>query len=109
MKAAPLQRGMSPLTSVALTSVLCPLFSDLWFPVPGLVEENVMLTVRKQVVAIYVDRSSGQWIVRDVEGNLWMLPNTENPWDDRQVFVLTEETKLEFVPSHYAYMLRLPT
>lgn len=68
-----------------------------------------MLTVRKQVVAIYVDRSSGQWIVRDSEGNLWVIPSTETPWDDRQPFTPNEETKLEAVPSHYKYMLRLPS
>ena len=41
-----------------------------------------MLTVRKHVVAIYVDRSSGQWIA--------------------------EETELELVRGHYKYMLGLP-
>jgi hypothetical protein len=67
-----------------------------------------MLTVRKQVVAIYVDRSSGGWIVRDSEGNLWILPSTDHPWDDRQPFEPTEETELELVPGHYQYMLGLP-
>jgi hypothetical protein len=65
-----------------------------------------MLTVRKQVVAIYVDRSSGQWIVRDSEGNFWILPSTDTPWDDRQPFFPAEETELE--PGHYKYMLGLP-
>ena len=67
-----------------------------------------MLTVRKQVVAIYVDRSSGQWIARDAEGNLWTLPTTDNPWDDRQPFFPAEETELEPIPGHYKYMLGLP-
>jgi len=67
-----------------------------------------MLTVRKQVVAIYVDRSSRQWVVRDADGNFWILPTSDNPWDDRQPFTPTEETELEPVPGHYKYMLRLP-
>ena len=67
-----------------------------------------MLAVRKQVVAIFVDRSSGQWIVRDFEGNFWVVPTTENPWDDRQPFAVAEDTELEPVPGHYKYMLGLP-
>jgi hypothetical protein len=67
-----------------------------------------MLTVRKPVVAIYVDRASGQWIVRDHEGSFWSLPVVENPWDKRQPFVPAEDTELEPVPGHYKYMLGLP-
>jgi hypothetical protein len=67
-----------------------------------------MLAVRKQVVAIYVDRTSGQWIVRDAEGTFWILPRTDNPWDDRQPFVPHEDAELEPVPGHYRYMLGLP-
>jgi hypothetical protein len=67
-----------------------------------------MVTVRKRVVAIYVDRSSGQWIVRDDEGNLWVLPPTNTPWDDRQPFSPAEETELESVPGHYKYLLGVP-
>ena len=67
-----------------------------------------MLVVRKHVVAIYVDRSSGQWIVRDSDGNFWTLPATDTPWDDRQPFFPAEETDLEPIPGHYKYMLGLP-
>ena len=67
-----------------------------------------MLTVRKQVIAIYVDRSTGQWIVRDSEGNFWVLPSTDRPWDNRQPFVPNEKSELEPVPGHYRYMLALP-
>jgi hypothetical protein len=70
-------------------------------------EEHVMLTVRKQV-GIYVDRASGQWVVRDPEGGFWTLPPTDTPWDDRRPFSPTGETELEPVPGHYRYMLRLP-
>jgi hypothetical protein len=64
--------------------------------------------VRKQVVAIYADRSTRQWVVRDSEGNYWTLPATDNPWGDRQPFSPAEETELEPVPGHYKPMLGLP-
>ena len=67
-----------------------------------------MLTVRARVVAIYVDRSSRQWVVRDADGNFWVLPASDTPWDDRQPFFPAEETELEVVPGHYKYMLGLP-
>lgn len=67
-----------------------------------------MLAVRKQAVAIYVDRSNGQWVVRDSEGEFWVVPMTDNPWDHRQPFVPGEDTELEPVPGHYKYMLGLP-
>lgn len=67
-----------------------------------------MLVVRKAAVGLFVDRSSQQWIVRDSEGNFWMLPDVENPWDHRQPFYPSDETQLEVVPGHYKYMLGLP-
>jgi hypothetical protein len=67
-----------------------------------------MTVLRKQPVALFVDRSSQQWIVRDSEGNFWILPSVEDPWDHRKPFDLTAETDLESVPGHYKDMLRLP-
>ena len=67
-----------------------------------------MLTASKPVVALYVDKTTRQWIVRDSEGNFWSLPSTDNPWDERQPFSPAEETELEPVPGHYKYMLGLP-
>lgn len=67
-----------------------------------------MMTLRKQSVSIYVDRSSQQWIVRDPEGNFWTVPVVDHPWDHRQPFDLTDEIELEPVPRHYKYMLDLP-
>lgn len=67
-----------------------------------------MLAVRKPALTIYVDRSSQQWVVRDAEGNIWVLPSTDNPWGDRRPFVSTDDTELEPVPGHYRYMLGLP-
>lgn len=71
-------------------------------------EDRGMLTERKQVVGVYVDRSSQQWVVRDADGNFWVLPSSDNPWDDRQPYSLAEEADLEPVPGHYKYMLGLP-
>jgi hypothetical protein len=71
-------------------------------------EERNMLTLRKQVAALFADKKSQQWIVRDPEGNFWTLPSVENPWDHRKPFRLTEEADLEPVPGHYKDMLGLP-
>jgi hypothetical protein len=61
-----------------------------------------------RAVALFVDKATRQWIVRDLEGNFWSLPSTDNPWDERQPFSLAEETELERVSGHYKYMLGLP-
>ena len=67
-----------------------------------------MFTASKPVVALFVDRTTRRWIVRDSEGRFWSLPSTDNPWDERQPFSPAEETELEPVPGHYKYMLGLP-
>jgi hypothetical protein len=67
-----------------------------------------MMTVGRSSLTIFVDRSSGQWIVRDADGNFWVIPPTNNPWDDRQPYSPVEESELEPVPGHYKYMLGLP-
>jgi hypothetical protein len=59
-------------------------------------------------VALFADRSSRRWIVRDAEGNFWLLPSVENPWDHREPFQPTEDLDLEPVPGHYKDMLGLP-
>lgn len=59
-------------------------------------------------VEIYVDRSKQQWVVLDREGNFWAVPSTEDAWEHRQPFYLTEGTDLEPVPGHYRYILGLP-
>ena len=38
-----------------------------------------MTVLRKQPVALFVDRLCQQWIVRDREGNFWILPSVEDP------------------------------
>jgi hypothetical protein len=67
-----------------------------------------MLAVPKRVVALYADRATRQWVVRDAEGRFWSLPSTDHPWDGRQPFTPAEETDLEPVPGHYLHMLGLP-
>ena len=67
-----------------------------------------MAASSKPVVALFVDRSCQQWVVRDPDGNFWVLPSVEIPWDRRQPFQPTSETDLEPVPGHYKDMLGLP-
>ena len=66
------------------------------------------MTSRRLPVAIFVDRSSKQWIVRDSDGTFWIVPIIERGWEQRQLFVPTEESELEPVPGHYKYILGLP-
>jgi hypothetical protein len=61
-----------------------------------------------RVIALYVDRSSRQWVIRDEEGNLWTLPQSSTGENEWKPFSPSEETELEPVPSHYKYLLRLP-
>jgi hypothetical protein len=67
-----------------------------------------MLATRKRVMSLYVDRSSQRWVVRDHDGNYWLLPHRENPWEYREAFQPTEDVELEPVPGHYKCMLGLP-
>ncbi len=67
-----------------------------------------MMEGRKLTLALYVDRSTRQWIVLDPEGQFWTVPvNEEDSWNRRQPFFPTEETDLEPIPGHYKYMLGL--
>ena len=68
----------------------------------------MMLEVRKQVVELFVDRSSQKWIVRDPKGNFWILSTGDDAWERRQPFEPTEETSLEPIPGHYRYLFHLP-
>jgi hypothetical protein len=61
----------------------------------------------KPVAALYVHRSTQQWIVRDPQGDFWILPVGAS-WEQREAFVPTAETELESVPGHYKYMLDVP-
>ena len=67
-----------------------------------------MTTSRKALVAVLAGRASQQWIVRDPEGNFWIVPSVANPWDHRQHFQPSQEMDLEPVPGHDKDMLGLP-
>ena len=66
-----------------------------------------MYAPKKNVILLYADRATQQWIVLDAEGKLWVAPERGQTWDDRQPFEPTAETELELVPGHYAHMLGL--
>jgi hypothetical protein len=68
-----------------------------------------MLPLRGQVVSLFVDKSNQQWVVQDPEGDFWVLPSIENPWDHREPLdPATEGIDLEPIPGHYKYMFDLP-
>jgi hypothetical protein len=60
------------------------------------------------MVAVFADKASQQWIVRDPEGNFWFVPPVPDPWEHRQPFQPNEETELLPVPGHYKDTLGLP-
>jgi hypothetical protein len=67
-----------------------------------------MHAMTKQVLTLYVDRSTQQWIVRDPDGHFWAVPSVEDAWEHREPFQLAEGTDLAPVPGHYKYLLQLP-
>jgi hypothetical protein len=68
-----------------------------------------MVSATRRMAAIFVDRAcTGHWIVRDPEGNYWIVPPVENAWESRRPFQPTEDTELESIPGHYRFMLDLP-
>ena len=68
-----------------------------------------MLSAPRRTAAIFVHPTCTEhWIVRDPEGNFWMVPSVANAWEYRRPFCPTEETDLQPVPGHYRFMLDLP-
>jgi hypothetical protein len=67
-----------------------------------------MLELSKATLAIFVDRSSNRWIVRDTDGSFWLLPPVAEPWQHREAYQPAEDAELEPVPAHYKYLLGLP-
>ena len=65
-----------------------------------------MVEVRK--LAVYIDRANQQLIVRDQDGNFWIVPCDDNGWDQRQPYHPTEDIELEPIPGHYKHTLGLP-
>jgi hypothetical protein len=72
-------------------------------------EEREMISTPGRTAAIFVDRTCTEhWIVRDPDGNFWIVPSVENAWECRRTFELTDESDLQPVPGHYKYVLGLP-
>jgi len=67
-----------------------------------------MMSIKKVTVALFVDRLSNQWVVRDPDGDFWIVPFGESGWDRRRPFELSEISQLESIPRHYIYLLDLP-
>jgi hypothetical protein len=67
-----------------------------------------MTVLNERKVHLFVDRTSGQWVVRDTEGVFWVVPAMDMAWQHRQPFDLSDDTELEPVPGHYKYLLGLP-
>lgn len=70
--------------------------------------ERRMKMLHGRIIGIYVNRRSRQWIVRDEQGQFWILPIVDEPWKHLEPFELDEDTELEPVPGHYRSLLGLP-
>ena len=72
-------------------------------------QEVEMESATKSLVALFVERSlPDYWVVRDPDGNFWLVPPSGSPWENRRPFYPTEDMELEPVPGHYKYLLELP-
>lgn len=78
------------------------------YPGPDEEFESRTMTVMRPTLAVFVDRLSQQWVVRDREGQFWTLPHGPSPWNHREPFELSEDSVLEPVPSHYCCFLGIP-
>jgi hypothetical protein len=67
-----------------------------------------MSTVTRLSYSLYVDRTTQNWIVRDADGNFWVIPSTDNAWDQREPYEIADDAELVLVPGHYKSMLGLP-
>jgi hypothetical protein len=68
-----------------------------------------MESATKSLVSLFVNRASPEcWVVRDPDGEFWLVPPVDSPWQNRQRFYPTEEMELEPIPGHYKYLLELP-
>jgi hypothetical protein len=68
-----------------------------------------MISGSTSLGAIFVDRACTEhWVVRDPDGNFWIVPSIDNAWENRRPFQPNEETELESIPGHYRFMLGVP-
>jgi hypothetical protein len=71
-------------------------------------KDQKVAALQRQKADLFVDKASRQWVVRDPEGNFWIVPSVAKPWSHRKPFQVTEDMDLEPVPAHYQHMLDLP-
>jgi hypothetical protein len=71
-------------------------------------EEADPMRGRNRAWAVYVERTTHQWVVLDPDGQFWILPVVDDPWRHRRPFQPTDETSLDPVPGHYRHVLGLP-
>jgi hypothetical protein len=67
-----------------------------------------MTTLTRTSISLYTDRTTKQWVVRDTEGNFWLVPACEDGWARRERIEVSAQMELEPVPGHYKYMLGVP-
>jgi hypothetical protein len=68
-----------------------------------------MIAATSHKAAIFVDRTCTEhWIVRDPDGNYWIVPSMDHGWEFRQPFAPTDDTDLEPIPGHYKSALGIP-
>src|ERR1051326_8543086 len=48
--------------------------------------ERMMMSIKKVTVALFVDRLSNQWVVRDPDGDFWIVPFGESGWESPRAF-----------------------
>jgi hypothetical protein len=59
-------------------------------------------------VCLFADRRSNRWIVRDPDGQFWVVPTGENGWRRREPLDPNGDLELEPIPGHYRYLFDLP-
>jgi hypothetical protein len=67
-----------------------------------------MITTRSRVPALFVDRTTGQWVGRCPEGKSLVLPGEDSLWETRRPFEQVPDTDLEPVFWYYKDMPGLP-
>jgi hypothetical protein len=67
-----------------------------------------MVSVSKYTVSLFVDRSAQRWIVRDPDGQFWVIPVGDAGWERREPLAPNSDLDLEPVPGHYRYLFDLP-
>jgi len=67
-----------------------------------------MVRVMRRTVSLFVDRSSQRWVVRDPEGQFWIVPCGDDGWQRREPLDPNDDLDLEPVPGHYRYLFDLP-